>query len=272
MFVVFNYHSNDCFLFKGIEVNLAKKIIIGVCIYLVFLIALLPASFVVMIAPIPNGVNLSGISGSIWSGNIESVTVQKRQLEQVSWQLSPWALFLGQAKVDLVIGNRGSAVNGKGLVRLSMSGIDAEGLRFEAPSSFLLGNNRLPFRTKIGGSISLFVDTLEQGTPWCEQLHGKLFLNRVNVKNQFGNYPLGDIELGLSCVDGNVKVKSDETMNQLGFAGTVVLQAEKVVQVSAKIKETPSQPEDLKKALAFLGKKDSQGYYPISYQGRIPGI
>lgn len=252
--------------------NLAKKIIIGVCIYLVFLIALLPASFVVKMAPIPNGISLNGVSGSIWSGSIEAVEIQKRQLEQVQWQLSPWGLFLGQARLDLVIGNRGTAVNGKGLVTLSMSGVDAEGLRFEAPSSFLLGNSRLPFRTKIGGDISLFVETLEQGTPWCEQLNGKLFLNSANVTNQFGNYPLGDIELGLSCVDGNVRVKSDETMNQLGLAGTVVLQAEKVIQVSAKIKETPSQPEDLKKALAFLGKKDSQGYYPISYQGRVPGL
>lgn len=252
--------------------NLAKKIIIGVGIYLVFLVALLPASVVVKLAPIPNGVSLSGVSGSIWSGNIESVTVQNRQLEQVQWQLSPWSLVLGQAKLDLVIGNRGTAVNGKGLVTLSMSGVDAKGLRFEAPSSFLLGNNRLPFRTKVDGDISLFIDTLEQGKPWCEQLNGKLFVNRASVKNQFGDYPLGDIELGLSCVDGNVKVKSDETMNQLGFTGTVTLQAEKVVQVSAKIKETASQPEDLKKALAFLGKKDSQGYYPISYQGRVPGL
>ncbi|MCJ8302022.1 type II secretion system protein N [Shewanella sp.] len=252
--------------------NLTKKIIIGVCIYLVFLLALLPASVVIKLAPLPNNINFSGISGSIWSGSIESVTIQNRQLEQVQWQLSPWALLLGQAKLDLVIGNRGSAVNGKGLVIFSMSGIDAEGLRFEAPTSFLLGNNRLPFRTKVGGDISLFIDRLEQGTPWCEQLNGKLFINSAGVKNQFGNYPLGDIELDLSCVDGNVKVKSDETMNQLGFSGTLVLQAEKVVQLSAKIKETASQPEDLKKALAFLGKKDSQGYYPISYQGRVPGL
>ncbi|EDQ01428.1 type II secretion system protein N [Shewanella benthica] len=252
--------------------NLTKKIIIGVCIYLVFLLALLPASVVIKLAPLPNNINLSGVSGSIWSGSIESVTIQNRQLEQVQWQLSPWALLLGQAEIDLVIGNRGSAVNGKGLFIFTMSGIDAEGLRFEAPISFLLGNNRLPFSTKIGGDISLFIDRLEQGAPWCEQLNGKLFINSVGVKNQFGDYPLGDIELGLSCVDGNVKVKSDETMNQLGFSGTLVLQAEKVVQLSAKIKETASQPEDLKKALAFLGKKDSQGYYPISYQGRIPGL
>jgi len=253
-------------------VNLAKKIIIGVLFYLVFLIALLPASIVVRLVPLPNTVSLSGVSGSIWSGSVETVTIQKRQLELVQWKLSPWALFLGKAKFDLVVGNRGTAVNGKGLVTLSTSGINAQGLRFEAPGSFLVGNSRLPFRTKVDGDLSLIIEALTQGQPWCEQLTGKVFLNRAKVNNQFGDYPLGEIELGLSCVDGNVKVKTDETMNQLGLSGSVLLQAEKIVQVSAKIKETASQPEDLKKALIFLGKKDSQGYYPISYQGRIPGL
>lgn len=250
--------------------NLTKKIILGVAIYVVFLIALFPASIAVKLAPLPKGINVTGASGSIWSGRIETLNIQKRQLEQVQWQLSPWGLFLGKAKLDVVIGNRASAVNGKGLVTISMSGIDAEGLRFEAPSSFLLGKARLPFRTEVNGEISLFVERLQQGKPWCEQLKGKLFLNTVSVKNQFGNYPLGDIELGLSCEDGNIKVRSDEAMNKLGLDGTVLVKADKMVQVAAKIKETSSQPADLKKALGFLGKKDSQGYYPISYQGRLP--
>ena len=250
--------------------NLTKKIILGVAIYLVFMIVLFPASVAVKLAPLPKSISAAGVSGSIWSGKIETLNIQSRQLEQVQWQLSPWELFLGKAKLELVIGNRASAVNGKGNVTLSMSGIDAEGIRFEAPSSFLLGKARLPFRTEVNGEISLFVEKLQQGKPWCEQLNGKLFLNTVRVTNQFGNYPLGDIELGLSCEDGNIKVRSDEGMNQLGLDGTVVVKADKMVQVSAKIKEVSSQPEDLKKALSFLGKKDSQGYYPISYQGRIP--
>ena len=250
--------------------NLTKKIILGVAIYLVFMVALFPASIAVKLAPLPSNISLTGVSGSIWSGKVETLNIQGRQVEQAQWTLSPWSLFLGEAKLDFVIGNRASAVNGKGLVTVSMSGIDVKGLRFEAPSSFLLGKARLPFRTVINGDVSLFVDTLQQGAPWCEQLNGKVFLNHVQVKNQFGNYPLGDIELGLSCEDGNIKVRSDEEMNKLGLDGTVLVKADKMVQVSAKIKETSSQPADLKKALAFLGKKDSQGYYPISYQGRLP--
>lgn len=252
--------------------SLVKKIIIGVAVYLGFLVALFPASVAVKLAPLPSNIAISGVSGTIWSGSADIVTVQKRQLELIQWQLSPWRLFLGKANIDFVIGNRASAVNGKGFVSLSTSGVNAKELRFDAPSSFLIGNTRLPFRAEVEGNFSLIVQQLDQGTPWCEQLNGKLFAQQLQVNNQFGQYPLGDVGVGLSCVDGNIKIATDETMNQLGLTGNAFVKADKLLQVTAKIKETDAQPNDLKQALTFLGKKDSQGFYPISYQGRIPGL
>ncbi|MCG9748375.1 type II secretion system protein N [Shewanella sp. Isolate8] len=252
--------------------GLVKKIVIGVFVYLVFLIALFPASLAVKLAPLPKQVSVSGISGTIWSGEIDTLMLQKRRLEQVSWQLSPWGLLTGKANIDFVVGSRATAVNGKGFVSLSMSGIDASGVRFDAPSEFLVGNTRLPFRTQVGGNFSLMLQNMEQGEPWCQQLTGKLFAQQLQVNNQFGKYPLGDVAVALSCVDGNIKVQTDDSMNALGLSGHALLKADKLVQVTAKIKETQAQPEDLKQALSFLGKRDSQGYYPINYQGRVPGL
>ncbi|MCE9680134.1 type II secretion system protein N [Shewanella sp. AS1] len=252
--------------------SLVKKIAIGFVVYLVFLVALFPASVAVSLAPLPNMVKISGVSGSVWSGSAEQVLIGQRQLELVSWELNPWGLLLGKADLDLTVGNRAHAVNGKGLVSLSTSGVDIEQLRFDAPSEFLLGNSRLPFRTQVEGNFSLIVQQLTQGTSWCEQLSGKMFAQQLQVNNQFGKYPLGDVELGLSCVDGNIKIATDETMNALGVSGSALLKDKSQFQVSAKIRETDAQPKDLKQALSFLGKKDSQGYYPISYQGRIPGM
>ncbi|WP_088213092.1 type II secretion system protein N [Shewanella sp. Shew256] len=252
--------------------SLIKKIIIGVLVYLVFLLALFPASVAVRLAPLPANVGISGVSGSIWSGSIETLNLQQRQLEQVRWELSPWALFLGKVKLDFQVGSRATPVSAKGLITWSMGGISAQGLRFEAPDSFLIGNAKLPFRTEINGEVSLLVETLEQGKPWCEQLSGKLFLNQTNVKNQFGNYPLGNIELGLSCVEGKAQLATDESKNQLGIIGTLQLDEGNMIKVAAKIKETNEQPEDMRKSLGMLGKRGSDGYFPVVYQGRIPGL
>ncbi|MBB1390343.1 type II secretion system protein N [Shewanella sp. SG44-6] len=252
--------------------SLFSKIVIGVIIYLVFLLVYLPANWLVSIAPLPNNVAISGAEGSLWQGQASLVTIDQRQIEQVSWQLSPWGLLVGKADIDFKIGNRATPVSGKGSISWSFSGLRANNIRFDLPDSFLLAGARLPFKTQIDGDVSLMVEILEQGKPWCEQLSGKLFLNNTNVKNQYGVYPLGNISLGLSCLDGQLKIATDETQNVLGLTGSAILGESNLVKVSAKIKPTDAQPKDLREALSFLGRQDSQGYYPINYQGVVPGL
>lgn len=252
--------------------SLFSKIVIGVIIYLVFLLVYLPANWLVSIAPLPNNVAISGAEGTLWQGQASLVTIDQRQIEQVSWQLSPWGLLVGKADIDFKIGNRATPVSGKGSISWSFSGLRANNIRFDLPDSFLLAGARLPFKTQIDGDVSLMVEILEQGKPWCEQLSGKLFLNNTNVKNQYGVYPLGKISLGLSCLDGQLKIATDETQNVLGLTGSAILGESNLVKVSAKIKPTDAQPKDLREALSFLGRQDSQGYYPINYQGVVPGL
>ncbi len=83
---------------------------------------------------------------------------------------------------------------------------------------------------------------------------------------------MGDIELGLQCVAGQVQLATDEEKNAIGVAGTLLLKANEQLEVKARIRETQAQSEDLKKALPFLGKRDAQGYFPINYNGKIPGL
>lgn len=226
--------------------SLFSKIVIGVIIYLVFLLVYLPANWLVSIAPLPNNVAISGAEGTLWQGQASLVTIDQRQIEQVSWQLSPWGLLVGKADIDFKIGNRATPVSGKGSISWSFSGLRANNIRFDLPDSFLLAGARLPFKTQIDGDVSLMVEILEQGKPWCEQLSGKLFLNNTNVKNQYGVYPLGNISLGLSCLDGQLKIATDETQNVLGLTGSAILGESNLVKVSAKIKPTDAQPKDRK--------------------------
>jgi len=253
-------------------VSLFFKILVGVLVYFVFLVAYIPANWLVSIAPLPNNVVISGTEGTLWEGKAALVTVDQRQVEHVSWQLSPWGLFMGQANIDFSIGNRATPVSGKGSVTWSLAGISGNNIRLDVPDSFLLAGARLPFKTQVSGDVSLMIEVLEQGKPWCEQLSGKLFLNNTDVKNQFGAYPVGNIALGLSCLDGQLQLATDETQNTIGLTGTAILGEANLVKVSAKIKPTDTQPKDLRDALQFLGRQDSQGYYPINYQGVVPGL
>ena len=252
--------------------SLFKKILISGIIYLVFLLVLLPAKTALWMIPLPPQVQLSGIDGSIWSGEAASATFDNRQFEQIHWDINPWALAIGQLSVDLTIGSKATAFSTKGHVVLSTAGISMSDINIESSNAFLIGNTQLPFRTKVAGDVSLFIKDFVQGVPICEQLQGRLFLHKLQVNNQFGDFPLGEIELGLACNDGQLALSADEKHNKLGISGSVLLGENNQYRLQAKIKPTPEQPEKIRNSLSFLGQPDNQGYYKINYQGRLPKI
>ncbi|WP_299495842.1 type II secretion system protein N [uncultured Shewanella sp.] len=252
--------------------SLTKKIIIGLFIYLIFLVATLPATFVARFVELPKGLSVADLSGSVWAGQINSITFEGRQLDTLKWDFSPWRLLLGQAQVNFTLGERNTPINAKGLVRASFSGMYLEDFRFEAPIPALLGNKALPLRSKVNGDISLFIKEFDSGKPWCEALSGTAIINQAKLNNQFGDYPLGNVSFALACVNGNIELKTDDKMNHLGLVGSLIIQDKNRVAIDAKMKETPEQPADLKKMLSQFGAKDSQGYYTLNYKGAIPGL
>lgn len=249
-----------------------KKILLGVLIYLIFMVALFPASVALKLAPLPAQIRVAGISGTIWDGQVATLVVQRRQFEQLHWDLDLWRLLQGKLAADITLGNRGSVVSGKGHISWSLGGIQVTDLRFEAPNNFVIGNARLPFHTKIGGEINLIVPQFSQGLPWCSTLQGKVFLNHLSAKNQFGHYPLGNIQLGLSCDAGQLVLNTTEKDNDLGVSAKATLGENSKLLVEGRIRETATQPADLQQALTFLGRPDAQGYYPIRYAGVVPGL
>lgn len=252
--------------------GLAKKIILGVIIYMLFMLSLFPARVALSLLALPKSVAISGVSGTIWQGSLDRVAIGNRVLEHVRWNINFAKLFTGTLSSDLVFGNRASMVNGKGIAALSFSGISLSNLRVELPSEFLIGNARLPFQTKITGALNLIVPEFKQGLPWCESLEGKVFLDNLSVSNQFGHYPLGNIALGLACDNGDIQASIDENGNKLGLQGLALIKANNKIDVNAKIRETSAQPKDLTMALSFLGRPDAEGYYSLNYQGKIPNL
>ncbi|MFQ6372252.1 type II secretion system protein N [Shewanella sp. YIC-542] len=252
--------------------KLFGKIVIGILLYLLFMIMLFPARVAVALMPLPSGVQLGGVSGSLWHGQADVLQIGSRQLERLSWQLQPSSLFTGVVQAQWQLGSRASAVNGKGIISWSSAGIAARQLRLDAPVGFLVGNRRLPFKTVLSGDISLLLDEGHQGQPLCGGLNGKLFLNHIGLNNQFGDYPLGNMAFSLQCVKGQVQLATDDEKNAIGVAGTLLFKDQLQMEVNGRIRRTDGQSRDLQNSLGLLGKPDANGNYPLQYKGRIPGL
>ena len=178
-------------------------------IYLVFLAVTVPVSLVWQFSPKPKGVQVSGLEGTVWAGRADTVTVAGRRLENLTWDLDPWWALIG-GQLEAVVSVSGD-VQGRGTVRYGFSGLEVEGLRLESPISTLVGNRRLPFRTKVAGEVKLNLTQGSQGEPWCEALNGRITVQQLDVNNQFGAFPLGNLAGTLSCKPGQPAADHDRS-------------------------------------------------------------
>ena len=82
----------------------------GLAAFLVFLIAMVPASQVAR--HLPSGVALDGLSGTIWSGRAGAVRVAGRPLGALQWSCRPWRLVLLEWSCRIGLQPPGGEVNG----------------------------------------------------------------------------------------------------------------------------------------------------------------
>ena len=87
-----------------------QKVLIAVLfltVYLMFLLARLPATLVVRHLPLPpNLVQLEGVSGTHWSGQIARLQYASESLTQLRWELDGWSLLRLAPEVSVRFGDR----------------------------------------------------------------------------------------------------------------------------------------------------------------------
>ena len=82
----------------------------GIAAFLVFLVAMLPASQVA--GRLPPDIVLEGAGGTIWSGHARALSVQGRPLGAAEWSCRPWRLLLLEWSCRLSLRPTGGEVSG----------------------------------------------------------------------------------------------------------------------------------------------------------------
>jgi general secretion pathway protein N len=95
------------------------------CLALVLILGLvaafLPASTALgLVQDRMREVRMEGVSGSVWNGRADALTVRERALGAFTWKLSPWALFSKRVDVDITLD--GPDLKAAGFVSLSGPG------------------------------------------------------------------------------------------------------------------------------------------------------
>lgn len=231
--------------------------------YLIFVIATMPASFVVDKLTLPKDIKLSGISGTVWQSKVKQVANKDITINNIDMSLSVWSLLSLSPTVNATFGDSlKPGPLGKFTATYSNKELMIENADINVATNDLLKNAKLVIPLEAKGSLDIHLDTLQFDKPVCKQVIGSVIWPKAQVKSGKQNVLLGDLKADLGCDKGALTVIIHDK-NDLGLAINASMR--KLGKFSGKGSLLPGEkfPEALKPILGFLGKPDSEGKYSL---------
>jgi len=247
----------------------------GITCYIFFLVATLPASIAVTFVKnnpqLNNQIQLTSVSGTIWSGKVDSSQIAGIALGQLKWDLKVLPLFLGKMSVYVTFNNKGlssNTISGSGNISISTSGdIFAEDfsafVSVDALAPLMYG---LPAR--FTGDLNLHIKELSL-------IKGKrINLNARTVVSHAGlvspqRIEYGDILIQSAPALSGSQITLTDQGGPLILNGSIKLKGNGVYNVNLGLGARNSASEDLQKGLRFLGQRDATGKYRYKTNGKL---
>lgn len=241
-------------------------IALGVGAFVILALVTLPAS-VVLSRLGSAGITASGVSGSIWNGKAQVLQIGGANIGSVEWDLHVLPLFTLHLNANVKV----SRVDGFAATELSVGPggkVTLEGLTASLP----LGALNHPQLTGWDGQLNAKFArlTLEKG--WPTAVDGTL--DAVDVTGpprrpaNVGSYRVV-FDPAASTAELLQGAISDAGNGPLQINGTVRLKSDRSYEVDALVATNANTPQNLARALEFLGPPDPQGRRQFSMAGAL---
>ncbi|WP_343814609.1 type II secretion system protein N [Colwellia asteriadis] len=238
--------------------------------YLVFIIATLPLAFVINSVKLPNHINVQGVSGTVWQGEIAQVVVNQNHIQKINTKLSFWSLFTLTPKVNIHFGNDIlPGPQGELTLAISQSTLELSDVTLYVKANDIAQQLKLPLPVTAKGDAELQLSsiTISLSTYECQQAQGNVNWIRAGVIAMKQNIKLGQFAADLSCEQGKLAATVSPN-NDLGLSFTALVSAQRgkiAATGQGHLKPGAKFPEQLKSALPFLGRADAQGRYRLQF-------
>jgi general secretion pathway protein N len=241
-------------------------IALGVGAFVIFALVTLPASIVLSRLG-SAGIHASGVSGSIWNGKAQVLQVQGMNVGSVEWDLHVLPLFTLHLNADVKV----SRVDGFAATALSVGPggkVTLKGLTASLPLSAI---NNPQFNGWTGQLNARFARlTLDKG--WPTEVDGSLDVADVTGPPRkpanVGSYRVV-FDPAASTAELLQGAVSDAGNGPLQINGTIKLKADRSYEIDALVAAKGNTPQNLARALEFLGPPDAQGRRQFSMAGAL---
>jgi len=236
--------------------------------YIGFLIATLPAALLFNQLPMPKNLNISGVTGSIWRTNVEQIVIGDTAIQKIETRLSFWSLFTLTPKLFITFGD--SFIAGpEGELELSLSAETAQisDLTLIIKANEIAQQLTLPLPVSAQGDVVITMNNaeidLKKGSQ-CIVAKGSATWSKAGLIALEQNIKLGTFNSEIGCENGALSLILSPK-NNLGLTFNAYMRKGGKISGNGFIKPGAKFPKVLNDVLPFLGKKDNQGRYRLSF-------
>jgi len=213
-----------------------------------------------------NGVQLSGVDGSVSRGRVAQVGLNGNLLvRDLDWTMRRWHLLLGRASFALAGGRDGTLVDGTASVLLS-GALDLTDFRLALPVQQGFAAAGYPF-VPVQGQLGLDLEHLKLREGWPDKGKGTLAVRGLAWKLGREPVPLGDYEAVLDEELGGVKADVRTLGGTLEVTGKGHLGADRRYELHLQMRPKPNAPPMVQNLVRNLGQPDAQGWYHLRRNG-----
>ena len=236
--------------------------------YIGFLIATLPATTLLSQFKTPKNLSMSEVTGSVWNTNIEQVIVGKTSIQKVNTRLSFWSLFTLTPTLSITFGDAFIAgPEGKLELALSQEKAQINHLKLLVKANEIAQQLTLPLPISAQGDVELTLLNAEidlQKGNQCIAAQGAAAWSKAGVVALEQKVKLGNFTADIGCENGALALILSPK-NDLGLTFNAYMRQGGRISGNGFLKPGAKFPQVLNDVLPFLGKKDNQGRYRLSF-------
>jgi len=244
-----------------------RYIIFGSLVYLLALIMTLPANlFSQQINSIHPRLQVSGIEGSLWHGQIDQLIINNKPLQAVEWNFQPLALLLGRIQLGLSYADAANNIHLDVALGLGNS-LQLHNISGQISPSFV--QSFTPYSVPALHGTIIFSDVdLALAARRLQMANGQLEWRGAAV--ELGQkVALGNLLLLLEQTEKGVKAVLSEQSGQLKGEASALLAEDGRYTIEARFSPT-SKGRHLERHLSLLLSKGPDGSYSQTMSGQLP--
>lgn len=249
-----------------------KLALIGVLLFLVFLVATLPAPTAYALIKSKNAeapLILNNVEGTVWSGRAGPALIGGQRLDSLAWDINSWALLIGrvQAKIEFRNGDSFGSANiargftGKVYARDVEARIDLQRMK--------LLSQVLPLGMQ--GALLLHLSAFDLDRRSILNAEGTLAWDNAVITVP-SRVDFGNLRIALGGEDDNVKATLSDGGGPLQADGILLITRDGNYKFTGNFAVRDASQSMLVQGLQFLGRPGPDGKVSTSNSGHLSSL